>query len=219
MTLRQFRYQPPLVQPELIHDDKDFVIVNKPAGLLSVPGKAEHHRDCLENRLQHVYPEITTIHRLDMSTSGLMVFARTANAHRHIGLQFEKRQVTKTYIALVAGCPKSDSGIIDLPLICDWPNRPKQMVDLEKGKQAQTEWKVLKRHQGFSRVLLSPKTGRSHQLRVHMQTMGHAILGDRLYADDATYKAASRLMLHAHTLSFRHPDGGEPVHFESPCPF
>ena len=217
--MREFSYQPPMTELDIIHQDQHILIVNKPDGLLSVPGKGLQHKDCLQKRLQDRFANILTIHRLDMATSGIMVFALTPYAQRHIGLQFEHRRIKKHYIALVSGCPKDETGEIDLPLICDWPNRPKQKVDYENGKQAITNWEVIEYFQEYSRIKLMPKTGRSHQLRVHMQAIGHPILGDAFYAEDNAYNAANRLMLHAESLDFHHPDGGDRVCFNCPAPF
>lgn len=214
---RDFVYAPPQDPLTYLYVDDDIIIAEKPSGLLSVPGKTEP--DCLEARIRADYPESLTIHRLDMATSGVMVFARNANAQRHIGLQFEKRMTEKTYIARVWGQVERDKGEINLPLITDWPNRPKQMVCHERGKPSLTQWKVIEREEMATRVELYPKTGRSHQLRVHMLALGHPILGDRLYADDDAFHAASRLQLHAHKLRLRKPTGGEWVKFTSPCPF
>lgn len=216
-TARKFIYNPPNAPLHYIHTDADILIVSKPAGLLSVPGKSEP--DCLEARVKADYADALTVHRLDMATSGLMVFARNKNAQRHLGLQFEKRQLEKTYIATVTGLVNEDTGLIDLPLICDWPNRPRQMVCFERGKAAQTHWKVLERAQNSSRMELTPKTGRSHQLRVHMLSLGHAILGDRIYATDEDFLRADRLLLHAQVLRLRHPVGGMWHEFTDPCPF
>lgn len=184
-----------------------------------MPGKHKHLQDCLEFRMQIRFPEARIIHRLDTATSGIMVLACTAHAHRHIGLQFENRQVSKTYIAEIWGIPGEKSGTINLPLICDWPNRPLQKVDFERGKPAATEWQILETNGNITRVLLKPKTGRSHQLRVHMLELGHPILGDNLYAHDEAFKAAARMHLHASTLEFRHPDGGTHLQFMADCPF
>ena len=217
MIKRTFIYAPSKEPLTYIYTDDDIIIVEKPSGLLSVPGKTEP--DCLEARIRKDYPESLTVHRLDMATSGLMVFARNANAQRHIGLQFEKRMTEKTYVARVCGCIEQGTGTIDLPLITDWPNRPRQMVCHERGKPSLTDWQVLGRKENTTRVELYPKTGRSHQLRVHMLAIGHVILGDRLYADEEAYLAAPRLQLHAHKLKLRKPTGGEWAEFISPCPF
>ncbi len=222
--MREFTYAPPAAPLDLVFHDDDLLIVSKPSGLLSVPGKADHHKDSLELRLRAQFPESLLIHRLDMATSGVMVFARNKNAQRHIGLQFEKRYTEKTYIARVAGNAAGDSGHINLPLMTDWPNRPRQHVDFKIGKPAQTDWEVLSRESNpaldtITRLALHPITGRSHQLRVHMLAIGHPILGDRLYADDEAFNAADRLQLHAARLRLRHPVGGEWMDFQSPCPF
>ena len=217
--LRPFTCSPPHDDVEIIHEDAQFLIINKPAGLLSVPGKHEHLQDCLESRIQAHTPEARIIHRLDTATSGIMVLARTPHAHRHIGLQFENRQVSKTYLADIWGKPSVKSGTINLPLICDWPNRPLQKIDFEVGKPAETEWEMLESNEDITRVLLKPKTGRSHQLRVHMLELGHPILGDNLYAHDEAFNATARMHLHASTLKFRHPDGGAYLEFKADCPF
>lgn len=206
---------------DILHVDNSLLIVNKPAGLLSVPGKAEDHQDCLASRMATLYPQARIVHRLDLATSGVMVLAMSAEAHRHLGLQFERRHVAKTYIADVWGHMKENSGNVDLPLRCDWPNRPRQIVDPQKGRDAQTHWSVIERIEApaRTRVMLTPITGRSHQLRVHMLSLGYPILGDQLYAPDAAYAATSRLHLHAQSLSIFHPDGGERMTFVAPLPF
>ncbi len=195
------------------------MLVNKPSGLLSVPGKAQSHQDCLELRVRAILPDALLVHRLDHPTSGLMIFARNAHAQRHLGLQFEKRQTEKIYIANVWGHVAGTSGYINLPLICDWPNRPRQMVCFLRGKTARTDYEVLQKDQQTTRLALYPHTGRSHQLRVHCLSLGHPILGDSFYAHDPAYTAAPRLHLHAYKLSFRHPSDGKPVTFTCPCPF
>jgi len=215
--MRDFTYAPSQTALDYLHVDESFLIVNKPAGLLSVPGKTEP--DCLEARVKSNYPEALTIHRLDMATSGVMVFARNKDAQRHIGLQFEKRYIEKSYIADVWGHVKEETGMVDLPLRCDWPNRPKQIVCHEHGKPSQTSWQRLKQYDRHCRVRLLPKTGRSHQLRVHMLSLGHPILGDRLYAHDVAFLAASRLHLHAESLKLRRPIDGEWCKFSTPTPF
>ena len=218
-NIKPFVYKPPSGPLDVLHRDDDLILVNKPSGLLSVPGKAADHRDCLEHRLRAEHPEVLLIHRLDMSTSGVMIFARNAHAQRHLGLQFEKRQTSKTYIARVWGNIDGDSGHINLPLICDWPNRPKQIVCFENGKPSQTDWEVLEREDTATRLTLYPKTGRSHQLRVHCLALGHPILGDNFYAHDEALAAAPRLQLHAQSLKFRHPSGGAWTEINSTCPF
>jgi tRNA pseudouridine32 synthase/23S rRNA pseudouridine746 synthase len=214
---RPFTYAPPQSPLSIISEALDYLIIDKPAGLLSVPGK--NHPDCMEARVKIYCPEALTIHRLDMATSGLMVFAKHKAAQRHLGLQFEKRQTQKTYIADVAGRLNSQSGRVNLPIWTDWVNRPKQMIDFIKGRHAVTDWVVDSRNKDRTRLNLYPVTGRSHQLRLHAVCLGHAIIGDRLYASDEDFQAGSRLHLHAAELSFREPTGGVWVHFNSPCPF
>jgi tRNA pseudouridine32 synthase/23S rRNA pseudouridine746 synthase len=204
---------------DIKYQDEDILILNKPSGLLSVPGKAPEHKDSLQLRVQRVLPTATIVHRLDMATSGLLVMAMNKAAHRHISKQFELRQTQKSYIAVVFGQIEQVCGEIDLPLICDWPNRPKQMVDHIRGKSAQTQWQVLDRQETTTRLELTPITGRSHQLRVHMLSIGHPILGDRLYAHEQALSMSSRLLLHAQTLSFKHPRLEEIMTFNCPVPF
>lgn len=211
-------YAPPDTPLDLLHADHEILVVNKPAGLLSVPGKGAGLADCLIARLEVAYPQVLLVHRLDRDTSGVMVFALTPHAQRHLGLQFEKRHTKKTYLARVAGRLARKTGTIDLPLVVDWPNRPLQKVDHQAGKPALTEWRVMRALDTESRVQLYPRTGRSHQLRVHMLALGHPILGDPLYAPE-TADAYPRMMLHALELRFRHPDGGAGVKFRATPPF
>ncbi|KNX42291.1 Ribosomal large subunit pseudouridine synthase A [Roseovarius tolerans] len=211
-------YAPPTDPLDILHHDHEIVVVNKPAGLLSVPGKGEHLADCLITRLQDAFPTALLVHRLDRDTSGVMIFALTPHAQRHLGLQFEKRQAKKSYVARVLGLLSPKTGVVDLPLTVDWPNRPLQKVCHETGRAAWTEWRVLRQGENESRVRLSPKTGRSHQLRVHMLSLGHPILGDPLYASGAA-RDYPRLMLHSEELRLRHPDGGAGVKFRAKAPF
>ncbi len=211
-------YNPPQGPLAILHHDHELLLVDKPSGLLSVPGKGEHLADCLVTRVQAVFPEALLVHRLDRDTSGVMVFGLTPHAQRHLGLQFEKRQMKKTYVARVFGRVEEKTGTVDLPLIVDWPNRPLQHVDFENGKQAVTDWRVLKYEANATRVRLFPQTGRSHQLRVHMREIGHPILGDPFYASGEA-RVAERLMLHAESLRLRHPDGGKGLTFKAKCPF
>ncbi|WP_298803559.1 RluA family pseudouridine synthase [uncultured Lentibacter sp.] len=210
-------YTPPSDPLDIIHADHELIVVNKPSGLLSVPGKGAHLADCLIARVQEAFPTALLVHRLDRDTSGVMIFAATPHAQRHLGLQFEKRQIKKAYIARLRGRLEPKEGTVDLPLIVDWPNRPLQMVCHETGKPAQTDWKVLRATDAESRVRLFPKTGRSHQLRVHMLALGHPILGDPFYSDNPA--AYPRLMLHAEDLRLRHPDGGKGMRFFAKAPF
>jgi tRNA pseudouridine32 synthase/23S rRNA pseudouridine746 synthase len=212
-------YTPPDTPLDVVHADHELLVLNKPAGLLSVPGKGAHLADCLLSRAQEAFPTALLVHRLDRDTSGLMVFGLTPHAQRHLGLQFEKRQVKKSYVARLAGHLAPKMGTVDLPLTADWPNRPRQMVCHETGRAAQTDWKVL-RHDadGTTRVRFFPRTGRSHQLRVHALALGHPILGDPFYAEDAA-RDHPRLMLHAEELRLRHPDGGAGQRFFCKAPF
>lgn len=211
-------YAPPQDPLVIMHEDADVLLVDKPGGLLSVPGKGPELADCLLSRVQAAFPHALLVHRLDRDTSGVMIFALSPHAQRHLGLQFEKRMTRKTYVARVWGVPSEKSGLIDLPLIVDWPNRPRQKVCHETGKPAQTEWRVLKNEGTTSRIRLHPKTGRSHQLRVHMLELGHPILGDPFYATGEAL-AFPRLMLHAEELRFKHPDGGKSIKVRSKAPF
>lgn len=211
-------YTPPNDPLVILHHDHELLVVDKPAGLLSVPGKGPELADCLIARIQAVFPEVLLVHRLDRDTSGVMVFALTPHAQRHLGLQFEKRQMKKTYVARVWGEMAEKEGTVDLPLIVDWPNRPLQHVNHETGKQALTDWKVMRFEGGNTRVRLFPKTGRSHQLRVHMLALGHPILGDPFYAKGEA-RDAPRMMLHAESLRLRHPDGGRGMNFRAKVPF
>ncbi len=214
-----FQYRPPLGPVAVIYRDDELLLIDKPPGLLSVPGKAEAHKDCLETRVKAAFPEALLVHRLDMDTSGLMVFAMTRASQRHLGLQFERRHVEKTYRAEVWGEVKADEGEVDLPLIVDWPNRPLQKICAKTGKSAQTRWSVVSRRERITALKLMPKTGRSHQLRVHMLAIGHPILGDRFYATGSALVASDRLMLHAETLTIYHPNGGKRITFTCRCPF
>ena len=213
-----FAYAPPDTPLDIVHVDEAILVVNKPAGLLSVPGKGEHLSDCLMARIKAAFPEALLVHRLDMDTSGVMVFALTPHAQRHLGLQFEKRMMKKVYVARVWGEVAEAEGEIDLPLCVDWENRPRQHVDHENGRPAQTGWRRVRLEEGTTRMRLYPKTGRSHQLRVHMLELGHPILGDPFYAAGAA-RDYPRLMLHAESLKLRHPEGGKGLLFRVPVPF
>ena len=211
-------YTPPDTPLSVLHEDAEVLLIDKPAGLLSVPGKGPHLADCLLSRVQDAFPDALLVHRLDRDTSGVMIFALTPHAQRHLGLQFEKRMTKKTYVARVWGTPADKTGTVDLPLIVDWPNRPKQKVCFETGKPAQTDWRVLKSQGETSRIRLQPHTGRSHQLRVHMLALGHPILGDPFYASGAAGDFP-RLMLHSQELRFNHPQGGRSMKIRAPVPF
>jgi tRNA pseudouridine32 synthase/23S rRNA pseudouridine746 synthase len=216
--LPQFDYNPPDVPLDIVYQDTQIIVANKPAGLLSVPGKNVGREDCLTARLQAQFWDALLVHRLDCDTSGIIIFARTKQAQGFLGQEFEKRRAEKTYIARVWGVPEASEGMIDLPLGPDWNDRPRQMVDPENGRASQTGWQVLSRDGHTSRVQLHPKTGRSHQLRVHMQALGHPILGDPIYASGPA-RDFPRLMLHAQTLCLHHPETGARVTFTVPAPF
>jgi tRNA pseudouridine32 synthase/23S rRNA pseudouridine746 synthase len=199
--------------------DQDILVAEKPTLLLSVPGRGPQKQDCLVSRLAAEHGEVLAVHRLDWETSGLMVLARNKAAHRELSRQFQQREVAKQYVAEVHGLVEGERGEVDLPLICDWPNRPRQKVDREQGKPSLTRWELLQKGANRSRLRLSPVTGRSHQLRVHMLSLGHPILGDPLYAEGEALVMAQRLLLHASMLRFSHPASGEAMAFDSPPPF
>lgn len=210
----------PLSQIEFVHEDAALLVVNKPTLLLSVPGRADDNKDCLITRLQeNGYPEARIVHRLDWETSGLIVLARDADSHRELSRQFHDRETEKAYTALCWGEPELDSGRIEAPLRYDPPTKPRHVVDFEQGRHALTFWRVMERHGNWSRVELTPVTGRSHQLRVHMLSIGHPLLGDRLYAEGEALELRDRLCLHASMLALTHPQSGERLRFESPAPF
>lgn len=198
--------------------DDEIAVIDKPSGLLSVPGKGEHLSDCAETRAQAALPGALIVHRLDMDTSGLLLLARNARAQRIISGQFAKRITQKAYYAVVAGVPQADAGVIEFPLRADWPNRPRQMVCYELGKPALTQWEVTARASDRALLRLTPETGRSHQLRVHLAEIGHPILGDPIYATGGALTAAPRLMLHATELSWRCPTDGAWRQAVSPPP-
>jgi tRNA pseudouridine32 synthase/23S rRNA pseudouridine746 synthase len=221
----EFVYNPPMSPYfKIIYQDDDIVVLNKQSGLLTVSGRLPAHKDCLQSRVNKVLPTATVVHRLDMATSGILIMALHKPAHVAISRMFQQRETKKSYIARVYGHMKEDTGSVDQPLICDWPNRPRQMVDHERGKQSLTHYKVLSRDTDENSVPstlveLTPITGRSHQLRVHMLFLGHPILGDRLYSHEAAVTASSRLLLHAQMLELAHPMTEETLTFKEACPF
>lgn len=194
---------------DIVYEDDFVLIANKQPGLLTVPGRGEDKKDCLISRIQTRYPTALTVHRLDMATSGLVLLALNKDVHRKLSRAFEERQIHKRYVAWIAGQPAAPSGTINLPLIADWPNRPLQKVDLKDGKESITHWTVLKKENSRTLVSLTPETGRTHQLRVHLKELGHSILGDTLYASPAIQSMAPRLLLHAYFLEFEHPATGD----------
>ncbi|MCB1659460.1 MAG: RluA family pseudouridine synthase [Moraxellaceae bacterium] len=203
----------------LLFSDDDVLVVGKPAGLLTVRGKGADKQDCLHARLQAQFDDVRVVHRLDQDTSGIVVFARHLAAQQQLNKQFEQRVVNKHYIALVYGHIAQMHGEIDAPLSYDASHPPLHKVDYEHGQHALTQWQVLSRHSQSTRVLLKPITGRSHQLRVHMQLLGHPIVGDTLYAPPPAVALSPRLCLHAESLEFNHPTSFEPQHFVLPAPF
>ncbi|WP_288132086.1 pseudouridine synthase [Microbulbifer sp.] len=207
-------YNPPAAPYlDVVYSDAQLLVLDKPSGLLTVPGRDPAHKDSLASRAQAEYPDALIVHRLDMDTSGLVVMGRGKEVHRALSTMFQNRQVDKSYIARVWGEPVEDEGTVDLPLICDWPNRPRQKVCFESGKPSQTRWQKLDSDGATSLLELIPITGRSHQLRVHMQAIGHPILGDPFYAHPEALAAAPRLLLHAQALVFEHPVLEKEIHF------
>lgn len=202
---------------KLIHVDNELLVLDKPAGLLAVPGRGTAGADCLSARVQQHFADALVVHRLDMATSGLMLFARGLQAQRHLALAFAERRIEKRYEAWVEGVIHTEAGLIDAPLAADWPRRPRQQIDLLNGKPAQTHWRVLDRQTHRTRLALQPVTGRTHQLRVHLLSIGHTICGDALYAPLPLQ--TDRLMLHATALAVVHPGHGQTLHFASPAPF
>jgi tRNA pseudouridine32 synthase / 23S rRNA pseudouridine746 synthase len=215
----------------LIYEDSALLVFNKPSGLLSVPGKGPEKADCLRTRVQRVYPEALTVHRLDMSTSGILLMARSAALHRTLSIAFQDREVHKRYIAVVDGQIRDNNPshggdsstwrLIDLPIATDWINRPLQKIDPIEGKPSQTHYKIVSYDAATdtTRLELAPITGRTHQLRVHLQSLGHPILGDHLYASPETMAKSARLMLHASQLTFTHPVTGDALDLHCNAPF
>ena len=206
---------------ELVHVDAHCIVALKPAGLPSVPGRGPELQDCAHARVLERHADARVVHRLDMATSGLLVFARGAEAQRRLSQAFAERRVDKRYVAVVAGRVEAASGRIDLPLIADWPNRPRQKIDPQHGKASSTFYRLLERDidDDTTRLELQPVTGRAHQLRVHLLAIGHPILGDALYAPDAVRDRAPRLLLHACALELPHPLDGTPLRLSSAAPF
>jgi tRNA pseudouridine32 synthase / 23S rRNA pseudouridine746 synthase len=211
--LPAFVYDPPQTPLAILYEDRDILVVNKPHGLLSVPGRQPEHQDSLYTRIVTQYPLAQVVHRLDMATSGVMVFALRKKAEIELKRQFRERIPKKMYYAQVAGTVTQTHGTVDAPLICDWPNRPMQKVDYTAGKASLTHYEVVRTTPLLSLVKLFPITGRSHQLRVHMQSIGHPILGDKLYGVKDAHPEILRLMLHATELQFLHPFSQEEMFF------
>ena len=212
LSTSKHSYHPPAHQGlDVLYIDADLIAVNKPAGLLSVPGRESDKQDCMISRLQLEYPEALIVHRLDMETSGIILFARHVQCQRELSHLFQTRKIKKQYITIVDGKLAEAQGEINLPLQADWPNRPKQIVDFENGKPSITHFNTLKYYSDLdaTRVELTPVTGRSHQLRVHMLAIGHAILGDHLYGSEDVINKAERLLLHATSIHFTQPISGQ----------
>ena len=207
----------PIFEPDLVYLDDNLLVVNKAAGLLSVPGRGTEKQDCLASRIQILYPDALVVHRLDMATSGLIIFARGPEMQKLLSQMFRDRQIKKHYVALVSGQLEPPSGEINLQIAADWPNRPKHKIDTETGKPSLTQYKLLSYdiEADTSRIELEPFTGRTHQLRLHMAAIGHPIIGDSLYEG----RAEKRLFLHANRLSFSHPVNDQPLTFLSDVPF
>ena len=203
----------------ILYEDDHLLLVRKPDLLLSIPGRHPLNKDCLVTRLQVDYPSASIVHRLDLDTSGIMVIPLDKPTHAHISRQFQRREVEKSYHALVFGRVERDEGEIDLPIARDWANRPRQKICRAHGKSALTRYRVLERLKDHTRLLLSPVTGRSHQLRIHLSEIGHPILGCDMYAHEEALGMAPRLMLHATTLGFEHPATGEWLEGECPPDF
>lgn len=202
---------------KLLHIDDALLVVSKPAGKLSVPGLGDGLHNNLTTQVQALHADARVVHRLDQATSGLMLFALGAAMQRALSMAFEARQVQKHYVAIVIGHVHGDAGSIDAPLVADWPNRPRQKIDSAHGKPALTHWRVLQRHEQTTRLELQPITGRTHQLRVHLQSIGHAIVGDALYAPAAP--SSARLLLHATRIALMHPLRQEACCFTDAPPF
>jgi tRNA pseudouridine32 synthase/23S rRNA pseudouridine746 synthase len=205
--------------PTPLYLDDALIAVDKPAGLLAVPGRGPDKLDCLWTQVRARFPDALVVHRLDMATSGLMLFARGLAMQRQLSQAFAERRVRKQYIAAVDGRPATTAGCIELPLAADWPHRPLQRVDANHGRPARTDWQLLEAHPDSARLALQPHTGRTHQLRVHLAAIGHPILGDALYAPPAVQARAPRLLLHAEALTLAHPSSGAPLQLQCPAPF
>ncbi len=212
---------PPVSAPalDILFEDEQLLIVNKPADLLSVAGRGPDNQDSIHTRAQALYPQALVVHRLDCATSGVMLLAKTKAAQSELSRQFRERETHKEYQAITWGQCPSDQGSIDFPLITDWPNRPKQKICHEQGKPSLTQYRVLEQDGQRRRLLLIPVTGRSHQLRVHCMALGMPIIGDRFYAPEPVIAMADRLLLHAHTLSFTHPTNQQAMTCTAPLPF
>jgi len=207
----------PIFDPDLVYLDESLLVVNKPAGLLSVPGRGAEKQDCLASRIQILYPDALVVHRLDMATSGLIIFARGPEMQKLLSQMFRDRQIKKHYVAVVSGQVEPPSGEINLPIAADWPNRPRHKIDTDSGKPSLTRYRLLTfdNEADTSHIVLEPLTGRTHQLRLHMAAIGHPILGDALYKG----RPENRLFLHASRLCFSDPVNNQPLTLQSDSPF
>jgi len=203
----------------VIYRDDRLLVLDKPSGLLSVPGRGPDLQDCLASRVQQAFPNALVVHRLDRDTSGLILMALDREAQREISRQFEQRQVHKAYECVVSGRPDQTTGLIDLPIARDYDHPPRYKIDSVHGRASQTRWHLIETTTTGSRLEIRPITGRSHQIRLHLATLGHPILGDPLYANQAAFAAADRLLLHARDLQLAHPDTGQTISWQSACPF
>lgn len=207
-------------EPTIVYADDDLLLVNKPEFLLTIPGRHPLNQDCLISRIKKEYPTATVVHRLDLDTSGILIIPLTRKVHAHISRQFQERMVEKSYQAIVFGQPDECSGSIDLPIAPDWENRPRQVISKTRGKRALTEYDILDTFSSDkTRVLLKPHTGRTHQLRIHLASIGHPIIGCDMYAHEAALAMSDRLMLHAHKIVLKHPVTGKRLEGEAPLPF
>ena len=215
-----FKYQPPDLPLEIIYKDSSVIVLNKPSGLLTVPGRLQKHKDCLLSRAKRAFFGTLLVHRLDMDTSGVIIFARTSSAQKELNKQFEKREAKKIYFAELVGHIKDSAGTINLPIAPDWQNRPLQKICTTTGKHSLTKWKLIERtKENTSLVELIPVTGRSHQLRIHMKSIGYPIIGDSFYGSRNAEKSVDRLHLHASSLQIQHPKTGQTKKFQAECSF
>lgn len=206
--------------PDILFQDEDLIILNKQPNLLSVPGRGPDKQDCLSSRVQAIFPSALTVHRLDYDTSGIILMALNKKNQSEMGKIFQERKISKKYIAIVDGHPSKAAGTIDLPMRCDFERRPLQIIDHEQGKSALTHWQVIEQYSNnTSRIELIPHTGRSHQLRLHLKSLGHSILGDNLYGSAAVHAMSPRLLLHATQLDFTHPLSNQAINIKCPADF
>lgn len=203
----------------IVYQDDDLLVLDKPSGLLAVPGRGPDLQDCLSARVQAEFPSTLVVHRLDRDTSGLIVMALNPHAQRELSRQFAERTVEKQYAAVVFGRPEASEGAIELPMRKDFDHPPRHMIDEIAGRPAYTAWRLVAAQQDRSRLEVRPRTGRSHQIRLHLAALGHPILGDNLYAHPEALTMADRLMLHAEQLSLEHPSDGRRMTWTVEAPF